>query len=83
MIKEKPIQKVRFLGQPGQTYSIGRTLFPRNIWKQVTPDELQHIVGNKIRTLFDFEPLINFSLLTERAEKKAVKKSKKKKKEDN
>ena len=81
MTKIKTIQKVKFLGQPNQTYSIGRTLFPRNVWIKVTPDELQHITGNhKIRILFDFEPLINFSLL--KAETKAVKKSKKKKKED-
>ena len=81
MTKDKPIQKVRFLGQPEQIYHIGRESFPHNVWRPVTPDQLQQIIENKkIRALFDFEPLINFSLL---AEKKAVKKSKKKKKEDN
>ena len=83
MTKEKPIQKVKFLGQPGQIYSIGRSSFPRNVWKPVTPAQLDHITGNKnIRILFDFEPLINFSLLSEKAEVRVEKKSKKKKKED-
>ena len=84
MTKEKKIQKVRFLGQPGQIYNIGRASFPRNVWKEVTPDQLKHIIGNpKVRDLFDFDPLINFSQLKDKAESKAVKKSKKTKKEDN
>jgi len=84
MTKEKSIQKVKFSGKPKQTYNIGRDSFPHNVWKPVTSIQLEHITGNKnIRILFDFNPPINFSLLSERAEVKVVKKSKKRKKEVN
>lgn len=84
MTKVKSIQKVRFLGQHGQIYNIGHDSFAHNVWKKVTPEQLQHIVSTpKIRFMFDFNPPINFNLLKEKIEIKKGKKSKKKNKEDN
>lgn len=50
-------QKVRFLGQPNQTYNIGRKAFPYNVWIVPTPSELKHLSENDhVRKYFDFDP---------------------------
>lgn len=79
MVKVK--QKVKFLGEPGQIYHIGRKSFPFNVWIEVTPDELKHIAGDdKVKTKFDYNPPMNFGhfVMIDNNKKKAGRKKKKK-----
>jgi hypothetical protein len=83
MDKKKIEQRVRFMGQPGQIYNIGRKSFAHNVWKVVTDEELAHILGDPaVCARFDFNPLPSSDLSESVTEVKSKKTRKSKKKED-
>ena len=72
-------QKIKFIGQPNQIYSISKNSFPYNVWITITPTELHKIIEFNITHLFEFNPPLPIVTNYEVEEKKKPKRKRKKK----
>lgn len=78
-------QKAKFNGAPNQIFTIGRNAFPSGVWKFIIPNELSQLSEREIYKMFDFDPLIDFTLIDEKKDlpiKKAKKRKTKSKKKE-